>query len=136
MYILFYLPLSISLVWNSPSTNKNKLKAIKYKTTNVFVCGGVWVCVNTIFWTSFGILQESFGGLSYRADGSKMVCLDGYLHITPGNCVVLSFGINNEWSFDDAMDRFGCHVSNSRFIAWSHDCIFGGPFFSESPFLY
>ena len=44
------------------------------------------------------------------SDGDKMVCLDDSLNITPGDCVVLSFGINNEWSFDDAMDKFGCLV--------------------------
>ncbi|KAK7085795.1 hypothetical protein SK128_017050, partial [Halocaridina rubra] len=43
-------------------------------------------------------------------DGRKAVCLDPVLGITPGNCSVLSFGINNEWSFDDAFDRFGCKV--------------------------
>jgi hypothetical protein len=30
---------------------------------------------------------------------------------TPGSCTVLSFGINNEWSFDDAMEEYGCDVS-------------------------
>ncbi|KZS12665.1 Uncharacterized protein APZ42_022826 [Daphnia magna] len=44
------------------------------------------------------------------SDGHKAVCFDK--HITPdfGNCVVYSFGINNEWTFDEAMAQFGCQV--------------------------
>ncbi|KAK7081616.1 hypothetical protein SK128_016141 [Halocaridina rubra] len=40
----------------------------------------------------------------------KAVCLDPELNITAGNCHVLSFGINNEWSFDDAFANYGCKV--------------------------
>ncbi|KAL7647897.1 UNVERIFIED_CONTAM: hypothetical protein RMT77_001507 [Armadillidium vulgare] len=44
---------------------------------------------------------------SMKKDGSKYVCLDD---IVPGNCNVLSFGISNEWSFDDAIYKLGCVV--------------------------
>ncbi|XP_071536205.1 probable methyltransferase-like protein 24 [Panulirus ornatus] len=50
------------------------------------------------------------GWLSAPEDGKKFVCLDKRFNIVPGNCVVLSFGINNEWSFEDDMDRLGCEV--------------------------
>ncbi|CAL4245741.1 unnamed protein product, partial [Meganyctiphanes norvegica] len=30
--------------------------------------------------------------------------------IAANQCIVYSFGINNEWSFDDAMGQFGCQV--------------------------
>ncbi|CAL4124880.1 unnamed protein product, partial [Meganyctiphanes norvegica] len=43
-------------------------------------------------------------------DGDKWVCLDSQYNITPNDCLVYSFGINNEWSFDDSMDAFGCKV--------------------------
>ncbi|KAK7067542.1 hypothetical protein SK128_012395 [Halocaridina rubra] len=43
----------------------------------------------------------------------KAVCLDPELNITAGNCHVLSFGINNEWSFDDAFANYGCKELSS-----------------------
>ncbi|XP_018017319.1 uncharacterized protein LOC108673940 [Hyalella azteca] len=53
---------------------------------------------------------KMFGGRSGKIDGSKAVCLDANVAPTPGSCIVLSFGINNEWSFDDAMEQYGCKV--------------------------
>ncbi|KAK7065261.1 hypothetical protein SK128_006595, partial [Halocaridina rubra] len=54
------------------------------------------VCVD---WRAYG-----------KGDGLKYICMDPVFNIKPGNCNVLSFGINNEWSFDDEMDKFGCKV--------------------------
>ncbi|XP_066973248.1 uncharacterized protein [Macrobrachium rosenbergii] len=45
-----------------------------------------------------------------EGDGQKAVCTDANFKITPGDCHVLSFGINNEWSFDDEFARRGCKV--------------------------
>ena len=45
-------------------------------------------------------------------DGHYAVCLDP-IAVAPSpdqNCVVYSFGIKNEWSYDDAFDKFGCQV--------------------------
>ncbi|XP_018018344.1 uncharacterized protein LOC108674871 [Hyalella azteca] len=57
---------------------------------------------------------KTFGGVKYGRsriiDGEKAVCLDANVAPTPGSCTVLSFGINNEWSFDDAMEEYGCKV--------------------------
>ena len=43
-------------------------------------------------------------------DGQKAVCLDPAARPTPGRCLVYSFGINNEWSFDEMMETYGCKV--------------------------
>lgn len=54
------------------------------------------------------------GAADYRSrhfDGHKWVCLDpafGLLHTN--SCLVYSFGINNEWSFDDNMELLQCEV--------------------------
>ena len=40
---------------------------------------------------------------------SNQVCMDKGLAPAPP-CVVYSFGINNEWSFDDHFDQYGCQV--------------------------
>ncbi|KAL7641275.1 UNVERIFIED_CONTAM: hypothetical protein RMT77_008413 [Armadillidium vulgare] len=50
------------------------------------------------------------GSGKYGNDGVKYVCLDDRFKFEPGNCTVLSFGINNEWSFDDAISKLGCTV--------------------------
>ena len=55
-------------------------------------------------------------------DGQKAVCLDptirpekasgGWPPVTDkeSECLVYSFGINNDWTFDEAMQSFGCRV--------------------------
>ncbi|KAI9559235.1 hypothetical protein GHT06_016024 [Daphnia sinensis] len=43
-------------------------------------------------------------------DGHKAVCLDRLIAPIFSNCLVYSFGINNQWAFDDAMAQYGCQV--------------------------
>nr|XP_027235720.1 uncharacterized protein LOC113827013 [Penaeus vannamei] len=51
----------------------------------------------------------TFGGPPRGKKGSsKNVCLDGRFDVIPGRCVVFSFGINHDWSFEDEMAEFGC----------------------------
>jgi hypothetical protein len=49
------------------------------------------------------------GGVAHP-DGQKLVCLDQYIAPVYNNCHVYSFGINNQWTFDEDMSQFGCHV--------------------------
>lgn len=64
-------------------------------------------------WTSCGLVHD-FGGIMLRKpsglDGQKAVCLDGRVAPKSGECLVYSFGISNEWSFDDIMETYGCQV--------------------------
>lgn len=57
---------------------------------------------------------QDFGGVVYHnpyaLDGQKAICLDPFVAPPERNCLVYSFGINNEWSFDEAMDSYGCQV--------------------------
>lgn len=60
-------------------------------------------------------LAHDFGGHMKSKpsglDGQKAVCLNPVqVAPPPGECLVYSFGINNEWSFDDNMERYGCQV--------------------------
>ena len=59
-------------------------------------------------------LIHDFGGVMLRnpsgIDGQKAVCLDPQVAPNPDNCLVYSFGINNEWSFDEQMENYGCQV--------------------------
>jgi len=57
---------------------------------------------------------QDFGGAVYTyrfksIDGQKAICMD--LDVKPSaNCLVYSFGINNEWSFDKMLEALGCQV--------------------------
>jgi hypothetical protein len=71
-------------------------------------------------------LSQNFGGsviYSVGMDGQKAVCLDSTVRpirasdVWPikvkeefSECLVYSFGINNDWTFDEAMESFGCRV--------------------------
>ena len=44
-------------------------------------------------------------------DGNKYVCLDKlYDDIASGNCLIYSFGIAEDWSFEEAMAEQGCTI--------------------------
>ncbi len=42
--------------------------------------------------------------------GQKSVCIDPMVAPNPSHCLVYSFGINFEWSFDEQMELYGCEV--------------------------
>ncbi|KAK4290860.1 hypothetical protein Pmani_036280 [Petrolisthes manimaculis] len=52
------------------------------------------------------------GGKFYQKmpDGHKYVCLDAAVAPTPNSCLVYSFGVGGDLTFDRAMGQFGCEV--------------------------
>jgi len=51
------------------------------------------------------------GGVGCLVDGDKFACLDPPLQLgKTKECLVYSFGINYDWSFDEAAEMFGCEV--------------------------
>ena len=69
--------------------------------------------------------SQYFGGsvvFTFAIDGQKAVCLDSDVRPERASggwpvsvtkyteCLVYSFGIHDEWSFDEAMEKFGCRV--------------------------
>jgi hypothetical protein len=62
-----------------------------------------------------GVMVSSATGL-ISLEGQKALCLDnavrpvGVIPGIPGRCLVYSFGINYEWSFDEAMELYGCEI--------------------------
>jgi len=61
-------------------------------------------------------------------DGQYPVCLDP-IPPMPKKCLVYSFGINNEWSFDQAFDTYGCQV-------YSFDASIGLEQFDKTPNIH
>ena len=52
------------------------------------------------------------GGAS---EGDKMLCVDNMIHdITHGTCLVYSFGIADDWTFEISMAALGCKVMQSH----------------------
>ena len=75
------------------------------------------------------IVQKSFGGqwkntsgeeialceggclTSTQMDGVKKICMDKlYTSIVHESCLVYSFGLADDWSFEENMARIGCKV--------------------------
>ena len=47
-------------------------------------------------------------GQHKQVDGDKFVCLDSLLG--GGECLVYSFGLAADWTFEDQMDKLGCSI--------------------------
>ncbi|XP_065558217.1 probable methyltransferase-like protein 24 [Artemia franciscana] len=72
------------------------------------------------YWNNLGACKNMrfFGGWIWRGavkyqelmDGHKALCLDENIRPVPGNCLVYSFGVKNDWSFENAMMNYGCEV--------------------------
>ena len=88
---------------------------INWKTINVTGLSPEEI-VEYFLWTNQTSckLSHDFGGRMLKNpsgfDGQKAVCLDPEVAPKAGRCVVYSFGINYEWSFDEAMESYGCQV--------------------------
>jgi len=47
-------------------------------------------------------------GYNMQVDGDKYICMDNIL--TSKSCIIYSFGINYDWTFEDTMSELGCSV--------------------------
>ena len=69
-------------------------------------------------WTNRGACDviHYFGGLVQQwiprgVDGSYAVCIDSAVKLPDSNnCLVYSFGVNGDWTFDEAMEQYGCQI--------------------------
>ena len=58
----------------------------------------------------FGGELNNFPHMINAMDGHKKMCMDKQFRPEVNNCVVYSFGINDEWSFDEAVEKMGCQI--------------------------
>ena len=87
---------------NCPSPTESKLDYVKTRDFMRYEC--------TTMKRIGGNIQNTPHPL-YRIDGAWFICLDGELAPKKYDCNVLSFGINNDYSFDLEINRdFGCSV--------------------------
>ena len=59
-------------------------------------------------------LKKFGGGYQTKCkytDGSKFICMDDLMSdIKNGECLIYSFGIDEDWSFEDVMSKVGCKI--------------------------
>ena len=54
------------------------------------------------------VMKLDTGGI---IDGSKCICMDKlYLDIKNRECLVYSFGLSDDWTFEELMADLGCRV--------------------------
>jgi len=66
-----------------------------------------WQAVAMVDWFFTGHLRQNCQNKTWF--GNKLICQDQKWKVTPP-CLVYSFGINNNFRFDDAMAKLGCEV--------------------------
>ena len=96
----FVIPLNYSVIYETAHLMSPKEIYRYFHWTNSTSCS---LAVDFGFWVAMGV------GIA-APDGQKAVCLDRLIAPVYKNCLVYSFGINNQWTFDDAMAQFGCQV--------------------------
>jgi len=47
-------------------------------------------------------------GPHLQVDGDKFICMDNIAE--KDSCIIYSFGINDDWTFEDLIDKIGCHT--------------------------
>ena len=98
-----------------PHSTKTKMKTDWTTKINVNILTPKQI-IDYFYWTNSEscILSHDFGGKMLQNpsgfDGQKSICLDPLVRPESGNCIVYSFGINNDWSFDEALEKYGCQV--------------------------
>ena len=50
-----------------------------------------------------------------KVDGDKFICLDNLINPDVNEeCIIYSFGVNHDWSFEDHMDKLGLYARCPR----------------------
>ena len=73
------------------------------------------MCSNTIkYFINIRVLKRVGGkwlnnpGVNKQVDGDKFICLDNLINAKNNEtCIIYSFGIAKDWSFEDFMDTLG-----------------------------
>ena len=129
--VLFFIYITVTAI-KLNINNTNYFNYVKMFTKLIdsnmnMDCSSFWETINYdmltgkeilqyFMWTNYSScrLKNDFGGQMAKNppgfDGQKAVCIDKKTAPQPTKCIVYSFGISNEWSFDEAMEQYGCEV--------------------------
>ena len=107
MYVIYYKEY---LTWpTEPSTNTTDVDQVMAALRYFRWPGDEDAC--RLYFEFGGQVLRGYGNSSsVGVDGQKAVCLDPGVAPPPGQCIVYSFGISNDWTFDEAMQSYGCDV--------------------------
>ena len=79
----------------SPDDLYNRVENPTTKCRKLTALGGTWQAKNCDM---------------FSRDGHKYVCMDPDVSPVPGNCIVYSFGIGNEMTFDNKIVNYNCSL--------------------------
>ena len=54
-------------------------------------------------------LDYQKAGFNIQVDGDKFICMDR-ISLEDSSCIIYSFGVNHDWTFEDHMDHLGCSI--------------------------
>lgn len=99
-------PQSLGEPGNVKSSNSARMLSVQEIIQYFFVTNSSSCKLSVDFGFSLG-KSETFG---MAPDGFKSVCLDLGIRPTFNNCLVYSFGVRDDWSFEEEMEKYGCDV--------------------------
>ncbi|KAK2705492.1 hypothetical protein QYM36_015773 [Artemia franciscana] len=81
---------------------------------NIFLSPNIGLCPNQEVWGGVPVLLDFIDGEVEKEliknTGNYTVCMSKGVAPSKKDCLVYSFGINFEWSFDEKAEDYGCQV--------------------------
>jgi len=119
-FILGVICQTIFLKWTNTNHHQSKdRECVDWANTPAETMTGRQI-VDYLKWTnqSACALKNYFGGIfgdlmllmGWGKDGQKAICMDYQINPDSRGCIVYSFGISSDWSFDEEMQKYGCHI--------------------------
>ena len=64
----------------------------------------IWICLSRTLKRLGG---NFIAGPHLQVDGDKFICMDSIAE--KDSCIIYSFGINDDWTFEDLIDKIGIY---------------------------
>ena len=100
--------------WNNDTVNMEQLEVMEKTFPILMQTQEIQDFIDEVSMKDYQCSPTTIWGGSYGDvspnSGAKLVCLSNRLRIDPNSCIVYSFGINDDWSYDVHARKFGCEV--------------------------